>query len=86
MATLLDARLRCRRSVPDRHVLGSGTRLRGRAAGEPPWERAEREQVIRAKVAQLVASGARIVREEHCGEHLDHGVILDPEGNEFCVA
>jgi hypothetical protein len=47
---------------------------------------AEREQLIRAKAADLVAAGATAVREEVYGEHLGHIVMVDPEGNEFCVA
>ena len=42
--------------------------------------------LIRAKVAELVAAGATPLREEQYGEHLGHVVMLDPEGNEFCVA
>jgi hypothetical protein len=57
-----------------------------RAAGEPPWDMAERSRLIRAKVAQPAAAGAKVVRGESDGEHLDHVVMLDPEGNEFCVA
>ena len=57
-----------------------------RVAGEPPWDMAERERLIRAKAAELVDAGARTVREESYGEHLGHIVMLDPEGNEFCVA
>ena len=34
----------------------------------------------------LVAAGATRVREEPNGEDLGHIVMLDPEGNEFCVA
>lgn len=36
--------------------------------------------------AELVTAGATTVREESYGEHLGHVVMLDPEGNEFCVA
>jgi hypothetical protein len=57
-----------------------------RAAGPPPWDMAEREQLIRAKVRELVAAGATAVREDIEDEQLDHVVMLDPEGNEFCVA
>ena len=57
-----------------------------RVAGKPPWDIAEREQLIRARVAELVAAGAAAKREESHGEHLGHVVMLDPEGNEFCVA
>jgi hypothetical protein len=44
------------------------------------------DQLIRSKVADLLAAGATIVREDSYGEQLDHVVMLDPEGNEFCVA
>jgi Glyoxalase-like domain len=57
-----------------------------RVAGEPPWDTTEREQRIRAKVGELLAAGATAVREESYGEQMDHVVMLDPEGNEFCVA
>ena len=57
-----------------------------RVAGEPPWDMAEREQLIRAKAAELVGAGATTLREESYGEHVGHIVMLDPEGNEFCVA
>lgn len=57
-----------------------------RVAGEPPWDMSERERLIRARVPELVALGATVVREENYGEALGHVVMLDPEGNEFCVA
>ena len=55
-----------------------------RVAGEPPWDMADREQLIRAKVDELTLAGATWVREEFYEEHLGHVVMLDPEGNEFC--
>ena len=57
-----------------------------RVAGEPPWDPAARERLIRARVDTLVAAGATRVREQHYGPELGHVVMLDPEGNEFCVA
>ena len=57
-----------------------------RVGGKPPWDMARRESLIRAKTAELTAAGATVVREEFYGEHLDHTVMLDPEGNEFCIA
>lgn len=58
-----------------------------RVAGEPPWDPVERERLIRARAAELAAAGATMVREEHYGEEgFGHVVMLDPEGNEFCVA
>lgn len=52
----------------------------GRA--EPAILRNER---IREKVQQLTGIGARVVQEYHVGGELDHIVLADPEGNEFCV-
>ena len=53
-------------------------------------EDADREALVRAKVEELVAAGATEVRTERYGapgdEVLGHVVMLDPEGNEFCVA
>ena len=57
-----------------------------RVAGEPPWDMGERTGLIRAKVAALLEAGATFVREEWYDDDLGHVVMLDPEGNEFCVA
>ena len=57
-----------------------------RVAGEPPWDMSERGRLILEKVDELVAEGATYVREELYGRDLGHVVMLDPEGNEFCVA
>ena len=46
----------------------------------------QREQLIRAKAAELVTAGATTVREQSYGGQFGHIVMLDPEGNEFCVA
>jgi hypothetical protein len=35
---------------------------------------------------ELVTAGATTVREVSDGEYLGNIVMLDPEGNEFCVA
>ena len=48
-----------------------------------PWD--QRETAIRAHVATLVAAGATVVRELWDTPGLDHIVLQDPEGNEFCV-
>ncbi|WP_236648204.1 VOC family protein [Micromonospora sicca] len=48
-----------------------------------PWEvRAPR---VRAAVQRLVAAGATVLREDVVDGRLDHVVMADPEGNEFCV-
>jgi predicted enzyme related to lactoylglutathione lyase len=57
-----------------------------RVAGEQPWDMSRRDQLIRAKVAELVKAGATIVREDYDGEHVGGISMFDPEGNEFCVA
>ena len=55
-------------------------------AGEPPWDPVERERLVRERVVELVAAGATRVREERYDGEFGHVVMLDPEGNEFCVA
>lgn len=57
-----------------------------RVAGEGPWDMAERERQIRSEVPRLVRLGATVLREEFYDDVLGHVVMLDPEGNEFCVA
>jgi Glyoxalase-like domain len=57
-----------------------------RTAGKPPWDMARREQLIRARVEALQQIGATLVREDYDDALLDHAVMVDPEGNEFCVA
>lgn len=59
-----------------------GIRVAGPGAGDV----VERALLIRRKVPDLVAAGATVVREEWYGDVLGHVVMLDPEGNEFCVA
>ncbi|WP_127507926.1 VOC family protein [Actinoplanes solisilvae] len=46
----------------------------------------QRESLIRAKAAELVAAGATEIRAEYYDGRFGHVVMLDPEGNEFCVA
>jgi hypothetical protein len=72
--------------VPEGKTAKNKMHIDIRVAGEPPWDMAEREQLIRAKAAELAAAGATTVREESYGGRLGHIVMLDPEGNEFCVA
>ena len=77
--------------VPEPKTAKNRVHIDIRVAGEPPWDWAERAGLIRAKVDQLVAAGAEKVREEVYADDaghkaLGHVVMLDPEGNEFCVA
>ena len=72
--------------VPEGKTAKNRMHIDIRVAGEPPWDMPEREKLIRAKAAELATAGATAVREESYGAHLGHVVMLDPEGNEFCVA
>lgn len=72
--------------VPEAKTAKNRQHIDIRVAGEGPWDMVERERLIRAKVPELVALGATVVREERYGEALGHVVMQDPEGNEFCVA
>ena len=72
--------------VPEGKTAKNRMHIDIRVAGEPPWNMLDRQQLIRAKVDELVSAGATEVREEFYEEYLGHVVMLDPEGNEFCVA
>ena len=72
--------------VPEPKTAKNRMHIDIRVAGEPPWDMPERERLIRAKVSELLDHGATPVREEFYDEDLGHVVMLDPEGNEFCVA
>jgi predicted enzyme related to lactoylglutathione lyase len=72
--------------VPEAKTSKNRMHIDVRVAGEPPWDMADRARLIRAKVTELVTAGATVVREEMYGPDLGHTVMLDPEGNEFCVA
>ena len=72
--------------VPEGKTAKNRMHIDIRVAGEPPWDMADRERLIRAKVDELMSAGANTVREEFYDDHLGHVVMLDPEGNEFCVA
>ena len=72
--------------VPEGKTAKNRMHIDIRVAGEPPWDPLERERLVRERVAELVAAGATLVREELYDGELGHVVMLDPEGNEFCVA
>lgn len=77
--------------VPEGKTAKNRMHIDVRVSGEPPWDWVERAGLIEAKVEELVASGATKVREEQYADGagrtiLGHVVMLDPEGNEFCVA
>jgi hypothetical protein len=72
--------------VPEAKTAKNRMHIDVRVGGKPPWDMTRRDGLIRAKAAELAAAGATLVREESSGEHLDHVVMLDPEGNAFCIA
>jgi hypothetical protein len=72
--------------VPEPKTAKNRVHIDVRVAGPGPWDMEVRATLIRATVPELVAAGATEVREEFYGDVLGHVVMLDPEGNEFCVA
>ncbi len=72
--------------VPEGKTAKNRMHIDIRPAGDPPWHPAERERLIRLKVQDLIAAGATKVREQYYGDEFGHVTLLDPEGNEFCVA
>jgi hypothetical protein len=72
--------------VPEGKAAKNRVHIDIRVAGKPPWDMDKREALIRAKTAELVDAGAVLVRAEAWDGQLSHIVMLDPEGNEFCVA
>jgi hypothetical protein len=72
--------------VPEGKVAKNRLHIDIRVAGKPPWDMSEREALIRAKSSELVEAGGAVVGEESWDGVLGHIVMLDPEGNEFCVA
>ncbi len=72
--------------VPEGKTAKNRVHLDVRVAAGGPGDEALREQRIRDKVAQLTSAGGNIVKEYWFDGALDHIVMQDPEGNEFCVA
>jgi hypothetical protein len=72
--------------VPEGKTAKNRLHIDIRVAGEGPWDLAERDRLIRELWPRLEAAGATYVREEPYDGALGHVVMLDPEGNEFCVA
>ncbi|MFG1923259.1 VOC family protein [Cryptosporangium sp. NPDC048952] len=72
--------------VPEGKTAKNRMHIDIRVAAEISGDAAERERLVRSTVARLVPAGATVVREEFYGGQFDHVVMLDPEGNEFCVA
>ncbi|WP_456844527.1 VOC family protein [Cellulomonas sp. P5_C6] len=71
--------------VPEGKVVKNRLHLDLRESGGRSAPQAEREARIRAAVARLTAAGATVLAEHTLRGDLDHVVLADPEGNEFCV-
>lgn len=71
--------------VPEPKTAKNRLHLDLRVSGGRHLDQATRRARIQAKVDQLTAAGATVQREDMIQGHLDHVVLLDPEGNEFCV-
>ena len=72
--------------VPEPKTAKNRLHLDLKVSGGRDVDQETRRTRIMAKVDEVVAAGATIQAEHAMGEHLDHVVLLDPEGNEFCVA
>ena len=72
--------------VPEPKTAKNRVHLDLKVSGGRDVDQEIRRTRIMAKVDEVVAAGATIQAEHVLGEHLDHVVLLDPEGNEFCVA
>ncbi|OYO18230.1 glyoxalase [Enemella evansiae] len=71
--------------VPEPKTAKNRIHIDLQVSGGPHLDQAVREQAIRAKTDQLLALGATVLTEAMGPRGLDHYVLADPEGNEFCV-
>jgi hypothetical protein len=71
--------------VPEPKRAKNRLHLDVKVSGGRRAEAGQRAKRIDAKVAELVAAGAAVHERHAANGRLDHVVMLDPEGNEFCV-
>jgi hypothetical protein len=71
--------------VPEPKTVKNRVHLDVRVSGGRDVDQPLREQRIRGLESDLVARGARRRREDCVDGRLDHLVMEDPEGNEFCI-
>jgi len=72
--------------VPEGKTAKNRLHLDVKVSGGRTQPQAVREPLIRAAVDRFVAAGATVLQEHDLRGELDHVVMADPEGNEFCVA
>ena len=71
--------------VPEGKVTKNRVHLDLRVSGGRAAPQEDRETLIREAVDRLTAAGATVLAEHRERGELDHVVLADPEGNEFCV-
>ena len=71
--------------VPEGKVVKNRLHLDLRVSGGRSVPQDQREVLLRAAVERLTAAGATVLAEHGGRDGLDHVVLADPEGNEFCV-
>ena len=71
--------------VPEGKTVKNRVHLDLKVSGGRHLDQEVREARIRATEADLVAHGARSLADVADDGSLDHVVMQDPEGNEFCV-
>jgi hypothetical protein len=71
--------------VPEPKTAKNRVHLDLKVSGGRHMDQALRETRIRAKESELSNAGATTQREVWVDERLDHLLMLDPEGNEFCI-
>lgn len=71
--------------VPEPKTAKNRVHLDIKASGGRHVDQGLREARIRSKEADLIAAGATTLREDLVEDRLDHLVMQDPEGNEFCI-
>ena len=71
--------------VPEAKTVKNRVHLDVKVSGGRHVDQVLREERIRATQADLVAHGARHARDVDDEGWLDHVLMEDPEGNEFCI-
>ena len=71
--------------VPEPKTAKNRLHLDLQVSGGRHVDHGTRTDLVEAAVTRLVAAGATVVARQEALGHLDHVVMTDPEGNEFCV-
>lgn len=71
--------------VPEAKTAKNRLHLDVKVSGGRRVDQELRTSRIRAKQDELTRAGAKTLREDRVEGRLDHLVMTDPEGNEFCI-